>query len=107
MSNSQLDQAATATGDQYRALFAVSDAIASHRDLPALFHELAERLAHVVQFDALALVLHVAATNTMRVHVLETSERVESPFVLDLDLDDGPAGLVWLTQQPLITSNAA
>ena len=73
MSNAQLDQQATATGDQYRALFAVSDAIASHRDLPALFHELAERLARVVQFDALSLVLHDAATNMMRLHVLEAS----------------------------------
>jgi formate hydrogenlyase transcriptional activator len=106
MSSAQLDQRATATGDQYRVLFAVSDAIASHRDLQSLFHELAARLARVVQFDALALVLHVAATNTMRVHVLETAERVESPFVLDLSLEDGPAGLVWQTQQPFITSSA-
>jgi formate hydrogenlyase transcriptional activator len=105
MSNSQLDQQATAIGDQYRALFAVSDAIASHRDLPTLFHELAERLARVVQFDALSVVLHDAATNTMRLHVLEASEPVKSPIVIVLNPEDDPAGLVWQTQQPLITSN--
>ena len=101
------DQQATATGDQYRALFAVSDAIASHRDLPALFHELAERLARVAQFDALCLVLHDAATNMMRLHVLAAFERVESPFLLVHNPEDDPAGMVWQTQQPLITSNIA
>ena len=49
---------ARATEDRYRALLAVSQAIASHRELPSLFHELAGRLAAVVQFDHLALVLH-------------------------------------------------
>jgi formate hydrogenlyase transcriptional activator len=106
MSNAQFDPDATATVDQYRALFAVSDAIASHRDLPALFHELGERLARVVRFDALSVVLHEAATNTMRLHVLEALEPLESPFVLVLNQDEDPGGLVWQTQQPLITSKA-
>ena len=105
MSNAEVDQQATATRDQYRALFAVSDAIASHRDLPALLHELAGRLAQVVQFDALSLVLHDATTNTMRLHVLESRVAVESPVMLDLNPDDDPAGSVWQTQQPNITSN--
>ena len=105
MSNAQLDQQATPTGDQYRALFAVSDAIASYHDLPALFRELAQRLARVVQFDGLAVVLHDAATNTMRLHFLEASEPIKSPLVIVLNPEDDPAGLVWLTQQPLITSN--
>ena len=105
MSATELHEPATATPDQYRALFAVSDAIASHRDLPALLHEVAARLARVVQFDALSVVLHEAASNTMRLHLLETCEPVESPFVIVLDPEDDPAGLVWRTQQPLITSN--
>jgi formate hydrogenlyase transcriptional activator len=105
MSNGHLDQQATATGDQYRALFAVSDAIASHRDLPALFHELAGRLARVVQFHGLSLVLHDGATNTMRLHVLEAGGLVKRLLEIVLKPDDDPAGLVWQTQQPLITSN--
>jgi formate hydrogenlyase transcriptional activator len=107
MSSAELEEKATATPDQYRALFAVSDAIASHRDLPALLHELAARLTRVVKFDALSLVLHDAATDTMRLHVLETTEPVESPFTLVLNPEDDPAGLVWQTQQPLCTSNIA
>ena len=95
---------ATATSDQYRALFAVADAIASQRDLAGLFHELASRLARVARFDALSLVLHDAATNEMRLHVLEVSQPLSSPFTLVLSADDDPAGTVWQTQQPLITS---
>ena len=56
MSNAGLDAKPTATAEQYQALFAVSDAIASHRELTALFHELAGRLGRVVSFDALSLV---------------------------------------------------
>ena len=81
MTSAHLDGQATATGEPYRALLAVSEAIASHRDLPALFHELAGRLHQVVRFDYLALVLHEAATNTMRLHVLETSEPAPLPPV--------------------------
>src|SRR5579872_4428514 len=39
-----LDDQTTATGDQYRALLAVSKAILSHRDLSVLFHDLASQL---------------------------------------------------------------
>ena len=104
MSIVDLQQNATATSDQYRALFAVSDAIASQRDLTALFHELSGRLNRVVSFDALSLVLHDTATGMMRLHVIEHSETLEKPFTMVLSPDDDPAGLVWQTQQPLITS---
>ncbi len=45
MSVADSDGQARATEDRYRALLAVSEAIASHRDLPSLFHELGGRLA--------------------------------------------------------------
>jgi formate hydrogenlyase transcriptional activator len=73
--------------------------------LPALFHELAVQLGQVVQFDALSLVLHEAATDTMRLHVLETCEPVPPGTVIVIPTEEDPAGLVWRTQQPLITSN--
>ena len=107
MTAAHSDGQATATGEPYRALLAVSEAIVAHRDLPALFHELAGRLHQVVRFDYLALVLHEAATNTMRLHVLETSEPTPHPPVIVLPVEDDPAGLVWQTQQPLIISNVA
>ena len=103
MSIDDSDGQATATEDRYRALLAVSEAIASHRDLPALFHELAGQLVQVVHFDALSLVLHEAATDTMRLHVLETGEHLSSRLAIVLRPEDDPSGLVWRTQQPLIT----
>ena len=95
---------ATADGEPYRALLAVSQAIVAHRDLPPLFHELAERLHEVACFDFLSLVLHDAATDTMRLHVLETAETVPAGTVIVLPTDQDPAGVVWKTQQPLIMS---
>ena len=95
----------TAMADLHRALLAVSEAIVLHRDLSALFHELAGRLHRVVQFDGLALVLHEAASNIMRLHVLETSEPIRLPPVMSFPVEDDPAGLVWQDQQPLITSS--
>jgi formate hydrogenlyase transcriptional activator len=82
---------------------AVSAAIVAHRDLCALFHDLAGRLRQVVRFDYLTLVLHHAATNSMRMHVLEPPEPTEPAIVLPPEED--PAGLVWQTQKPLITSS--
>ncbi len=101
------DGQATTSADRYRALLAVSEAIASSRDLPKLFHALAGRLGAVVRFDALSLVLHEPATDTMHLQVLETWEPVSPRVVTDLRPEDDPAGLVWQTQQPLITSNVA
>ena len=104
MSIASSDAQLASTEDRYRALLAVSEAIASHRNLPALFHELAGRLAAVVHFDALSLVLHDAATDCMHLHVLEARDLVSPPLVIDLRPEDDAAGLVWQTQQPLITS---
>jgi formate hydrogenlyase transcriptional activator len=96
-----------ATGERYRALLAVSQAIVSQRDLHALFHELADRLHQVARFDFLSLVLHDAASNTMRLHVLETVKPVPPGTVIVLPPEEDPAGLVWQTQQPLVTSRVA
>ena len=60
MKEAHLEEQVAAATERYRALLAVSEAIAAHRDLSALFQELAGRLHLVVQFDALALVLHAA-----------------------------------------------
>ena len=88
---------------QYRTLLAVSQAIVSHRDLETLFHELGSGLCQVARFDFFSLVLHEAATNTMRLHVLEAGEPVAPGTVIVLPPEDDPAGLVWQTQQPLVT----
>lgn len=92
--------------DRYRALLAVSEAIVSCRDLRALFHALAGKLVQVAHYDALSLVLHEIATNTMRLHLLETGEPISPELEIVLRAEDDPAGSVWRTQQPLITSNS-
>jgi hypothetical protein len=56
MTSAGLASPATAADDRYRALLAVSAAIIAHRDLSALFRELASRLRQVVHFDHLGLV---------------------------------------------------
>jgi formate hydrogenlyase transcriptional activator len=94
----------TCGGPQFEVLRAVSDAIVSHRDLPSLFSELVGRLRRFVPFDYIVLVLHDAATKTMRLHVAGTIEPVPTPEII-LPLEDDPAGLVWQTQQPLMLAN--
>jgi formate hydrogenlyase transcriptional activator len=107
MTSAPFEGQAIAASDAHRALLAVSEAIVAHRDLSALFHDLAGRLHQVVQFDGLALVLHETVSNTMRLHVLEASEPSSHPPVLVFPIEDDPGGLVWQDQQPLITSNVA
>src|SRR5437867_8157247 len=66
---------------QLEALLEVSEAIAQQRDLPALFHDLSDRLRSVIEFDFLTLVLHDPARNVMRLHLLATripGENVEA-----------------------------
>jgi formate hydrogenlyase transcriptional activator len=107
MTAAHVDGSATASCEPYRALLAVSEAIVSHRDLSALFHELASRLHHVVRFDYLALLLHEAASNTLLLHVLETSEPAPHPSGSRFPIGENPAGRVWQTQQPILISNVA
>jgi formate hydrogenlyase transcriptional activator len=88
---------------QFEALLEVSEAIAQQRDLTGLFHELSERLHAVLQFDFLALVLHNPATNTMRLHILETREPHERKSPADFPVENTPSGWVWQNQQPFVT----
>ena len=86
---------------QHQALLEVTESIATHRDLPALFHDLKERLPRLVNFDTLWLVLHEPARNVMRVHILETPSRAYVDFV-ERTIQDAPAGWVWERQEALV-----
>jgi formate hydrogenlyase transcriptional activator len=92
---------------QYQTLLAVSQAIVSHRDLATLFHDLAGRLHLVVRFDYLACVLHDATSNTMRLHILETTEPIPAQAPRPSSVGEDPAGIVLQTQRPFIVSNVA
>jgi formate hydrogenlyase transcriptional activator len=86
---------------QHHALLEVTESIATQRDLPALFHDLKERLPRLVNFDTLWLVLHEPIRNVMRVHILETPSRAYMDFV-ERNIQDAPAGWVWERQEVLI-----
>src|SRR5579863_892701 len=107
VSSPQQETAVLRADRQYRTLLAVSEAIVSHRGLSALFHELAGRLHQVVRFDYLALHLHEAATNTMRLHVLEGSEPAALLPTSGAPVEGNATGSVWQSQQPLIISSAS
>jgi formate hydrogenlyase transcriptional activator len=87
---------------QHQALLEVAEAIAQHRDLGELFHELAERLHRIVQFDYLNLILHDPARNVMRLHILESEMPRKTRLGTEFQVGETPSGWVWETQQPFI-----
>jgi formate hydrogenlyase transcriptional activator len=100
-------QEADLLNSQYQALLAISEAIAVHRDLNALFHDLAQRLPRIVPFDFINLVLHDPTREVMRLHTLMAPETSTIRPGLELPIDESPAGLVWKSQQPLMVEDVA
>ena len=92
-------------GVNSEALLEVAESISQHRDMAALFHDLAERLHCVVDFDFLTLILHDAVRNAMRLHILET--RLPTPVKTgsETPMEGHPSGWVWQTQQPFVVSD--
>ena len=95
------------TGRKYSTLLEVAEAIVSHRDSAKLFHDLADRLHLVVPFDYLACNVHDAASNTLRLRVIETTEPLPDPIPSPPAVEEDPMGIVLETQRTLIVSNAA
>ena len=87
---------------QHQALLEVAEAISQHRDLGELFHELAERLHRVVNFEYLNLILHDPARNVMRLHILESEMPRKTRLGTEFQVGQTPSGWVWETQQPFI-----
>jgi len=87
---------------QFQALLEISEAIAVHRDLNELFHDLAQRLPRIVPFDFINLVLHDPMREVMRLNSLVAPETATIRPGLELPVDQSPAGWVWKTQQPLM-----
>jgi formate hydrogenlyase transcriptional activator len=99
-------QACEALAQQYRTLLEVSGSIAAHRDLPDLFHEIAQSLHRVVRFAYMRLILYDAERDVMRVHLLEAAKpSADVSGCQDLPVEDSPGGWVWQTQRPLVVSN--
>ncbi len=73
--------------------------------MAALFHDLAERLHCVVDFDFLTLVLHDPDRNVMRLHILET--RLPTPVKTGSEspVEGHPSGWVWQSQQTFVVTD--
>jgi formate hydrogenlyase transcriptional activator len=92
---------------QYQALLEISEAIAVHRDLDELFHDLAQRLPRIVPFDYLNLLLHDPARQVMRLHVLTAPESSTIRPGMEWPVDESSSGWVWKSQQPLLIEDVA
>ena len=92
----------TRSTDQLRLLIDVSEAIATHRDLTTLCRELARRLPSVVPFELIALFLHDAERDVMRVHMLGSADGDRIPPGLEVPVNASFSGLALTSQQPVI-----
>jgi formate hydrogenlyase transcriptional activator len=88
----------------YKAFFDLSQSLAGSGDLETLFGALAVSLRRMIAFDALGLVLHDPASNTLRMHFgTKIPTRFQSR-VFSAEDNSLPA-LVWREQKPLILSS--
>ena len=88
----------------YKALFDLSQSIAGHSDLETLCNSLAGALRRVISFDALALVLHDATHNQLRLHAVSTTRPYRDRHHV-LPAEGGhPGAVVWREQKPLVLS---
>ncbi len=92
---------------RYQTLLEISEAIASNRDLASLFHNLAQHLRAVVDFDAVSTLLYEPARDVMRIHMLEPPQPDGLIGPTEMPVDDVPSGWVWKTQEPLILHDAS
>src|SRR6266508_3784804 len=84
----------------FLTLLELSKAIASHRDLSELFHDIACRLQNLFPFRDLAVMLHDGQRNVMRSYILEGCDRTE--WISKDPTEDPINGHVWLDQQAII-----
>jgi formate hydrogenlyase transcriptional activator len=87
---------------KYLTLLELSKAIASHRDLTGLFHDLACRLRNLFDFSHLGVLLHDGARNVMRLHLLETCEPTQWQAPTEVPMEGSIAGWVWQNQELVV-----
>ncbi len=87
---------------KYLTVLELSKAIASHRDLSGLFHDLACRLQNLFNFRDLGVLLYDKSQNVMRFHVLETCEPTEWEPPTEVPMEGSIAGWVWQNQEPIV-----
>ena len=89
---------------KYLTLLELSKAIASHRDLTELFHDIACRLRNLFPFRDLAVMLHDGQQNVMRSYFYEGCEEADwaTKEPTEVAIDESINGHVWRDQQPII-----
>jgi formate hydrogenlyase transcriptional activator len=93
--------------ERYQFLLEVAQAISVHRDLHALFRDLAQRLPRVVHVNFVALSLHDPARDTMRLHTIQANVPADLVGGHEGPVDESPAGSVWQTQQSILVPDLA
>jgi formate hydrogenlyase transcriptional activator len=93
--------------EQYLTLLELSKAIASHRDLTRLFHDLACRLQMLFKFRSLAVMFHDSSRNIMRCHFLETCAPTKWQAPTEVPMEGSIAGWVWEHQEPVVVHDIA
>ena len=92
---------------KYLTLLELSKAIASHRDLSGLFHDLACRLQSLVDFSHLGMMLYDPERNVMRFHLLETCQPTEWQAPAEVPMEGSVAGWVWTHQEAVVIRDLA
>jgi len=93
--------------EQYVTLLELSKAIASHRDLTKLFHDLACRLQVLFKFRSMAVVFHDPKRDLMRCHFLETCIPTKWQPPTEVPIEGSVAGWVWQHQEPVVVHDIA
>src|SRR6266496_5812819 len=101
ITNAASGAAADVQSQQFLTLIELSKAIASHRKLSDLFHDLACRLSNFFEFRDLGVMLYDDKQNVMRSHILEACEPAlwEAPSAVPIE--GSITGWVWQNQQPM------
>jgi formate hydrogenlyase transcriptional activator len=89
--------------DQYLTLLELSKAIALHRNLPDLFHDLSGRLRPLFDFHNLGIVLHDEAKDVLRLQILETNEPSIREIFREIPIEGSISGSVWRSQTPFVS----
>jgi hypothetical protein len=85
---------------RYEALLQMADLMVHHRSLPEPFHELAQRIQKVVDFQLLNFSLHNPRHNRMDMHLWEGE--LVSDFPIHVPVAESASGWVWEQQKPLL-----
>ena len=93
--------------EQYLALLELSKAIASHRELTKLFHDLACRLQSLFKFRSMGVVFHDPKRNLMRCHFMETCIPTKWQPPAEVPIEGSVAGWVWQHQESVVVHDIA